>query len=102
MTKVTVFGAGSWGTAFSMVLADAGSDVSLWARREDVCANINERHENTDYLPGIALPPTISATHDPEQAAAGAEVVVLSVPSQTLRENLVEWAPMIPKNAIVV
>ncbi|MFS3128899.1 NAD(P)H-dependent glycerol-3-phosphate dehydrogenase [Nocardioides sp. Bht2] len=102
MSKVAVFGAGSWGTAFSLVLADAGSDVALWARREDVCANINERHENSDYLPGIALPHQISATHDPERAAAGADVVVLSVPSQTLRENLVNWAQLIPPDALVV
>ena len=53
MSKVAVFGAGSWGTAFSLVLADAGHDVTMWGRREDVCAAINEKHENPDYLPGI-------------------------------------------------
>src|SRR5665811_265494 len=62
MTKVAVFGAGSWGTAFSIVLADAGNDVTIWARREDVCATINDRRENSEYLPGIELPQTISAT----------------------------------------
>ncbi|MCW2820628.1 MAG: hypothetical protein JWR64_423, partial [Marmoricola sp.] len=46
MSKVTVFGAGSWGTAFSLVLADAGNDVTIWARRPEVCRAINERHEN--------------------------------------------------------
>ena len=102
MTKVAVFGAGSWGTAFSIVLADAGNDVVIWGRREEVCATINERRENTDYLPGIELPPVVTATHDPEQAVAGAEVVVLAVPSQTLRENLVEWSPVLPSNAVLV
>ena len=52
MSKVAVFGAGSWGTAFSIVLADAGNDVTIWGRREEVCATINEKRENTDYLPG--------------------------------------------------
>jgi glycerol-3-phosphate dehydrogenase (NAD(P)+) len=102
MTKVTVFGAGSWGTAFSMVLADGGSEVSLWGRREEVCTTINEKRENSDYLPGIALPPTICATPDPEQALAGADVVVFAVPSQSFRENLTEWRAMIPGHAVMV
>ena len=102
MTRVAVFGAGSWGTAFSIVLADAGNDVTIWGRREEVCDQINARHENTEYHPGIELPPTISATHDPEKAVAGAEVVVLSVPSQTLRSHLVEWAPILPADAPIV
>jgi len=102
MTKVAVFGAGSWGTAFSIVLADAGNDVTIWGRREDVCATINESRENTEYLPGIEVPETISATPDPQRTLAGAEFVVLAVPSQTLRANLTEWAPAIPKNAVFV
>jgi glycerol-3-phosphate dehydrogenase (NAD(P)+) len=102
MTKVAVFGAGSWGTAFSVVLADGGADVTLWARREDVCTTINDQHENSEYLPGIALPPSISATHDPERALAGADLMVLAVPSQTLRGNLVEWAPAIPGDVVMV
>ena len=52
MSKVAVFGAGSWGTAFSLVLADAGNDVTIWGRRPEVCEAINERHENTEYFPG--------------------------------------------------
>ena len=97
MAKVAVFGAGSWGTAFSLVLADAGHDITLWARREDVCTSINEKRENPDYLPGIEPPDGISATHDHEKAAAGADFVVLTVPSQTLRENLTGWAPALPR-----
>jgi glycerol-3-phosphate dehydrogenase (NAD(P)+) len=102
MSKVAVFGAGSWGTAFSVVLADAGNDITMWGRREELCATINEKRENTDYLPGIDLPPTVDATHDPERALAGAEFVVLAVPSQTLRQNLTEWADVIPRDALLV
>ncbi|HEX6246244.1 MAG TPA: NAD(P)H-dependent glycerol-3-phosphate dehydrogenase [Nocardioidaceae bacterium] len=102
MSKVAVMGAGSWGTAFSIVLADAGNDVTIWARRQDLCDAINERHENDDYLPGIELPETIKATHDPEVALEGAEFVVLAVPSQTLRENLTAWVPFIPRDAVLV
>ena len=100
--KIAILGAGSWGTAFSIVLADGGNDVTIWGRREEVCASINDRHENVDYLPGIELPRAVSATHDPEQALADADVVVLAVPSQSLRANLVEWAPYVGKDAVMV
>jgi glycerol-3-phosphate dehydrogenase (NAD(P)+) len=102
MTQVSVLGAGSWGTAFSLVLADAGNDVTLWARREEVCDTINERRENTDYLPGVELPPNVVATHDTEKAMTAADVVVFVVPSQTFRANLEQWAPYIPETAVMV
>jgi glycerol-3-phosphate dehydrogenase (NAD(P)+) len=100
--KVAVFGAGSWGTAFSFVLADAGNNVTLWGRRAELCTAINETRQNPDYLPGITLPEQVVATHDPEQAAAGADIVVLAVPSQTLRANLEDWASVLPGNAVLV
>ncbi len=100
--KVAIFSAGSWGTAFSMVLADAGNDVTLWARREEVSRAINDTRENAEYLPGIQLPPGVSATHDPEQALDGADLVVLATPSQTMRGNLATWAPYIADDAVIV
>ena len=102
MTRVCVLGAGSWGTAFSLVLADAGNDVTLWARREEVCETINRRRENTDYLPGVELPAKVTATHDTERALSDAEVVVFAVPSQTFRSNLEQWAPHVPSSAVMV
>src|SRR3954470_20574639 len=102
MTRVCVLGAGSWGTAFSLVLADAGNDVTLWARRQEVCETINLRRENTDYLPGVTLPDAVRATHDTEQALQGADLVVFAVPSQTFRANLEEWAPYIPRSAVML
>jgi glycerol-3-phosphate dehydrogenase (NAD(P)+) len=100
--KVAIFSAGSWGTAFSIVLADAGNDVTLWARREEVAAAITEQRENPEYLPGVELPPRVSATHDVEKALHGADLVVLATPSQSLRVNLTEWAPYIEPNALMV
>ncbi|GAB2668220.1 NAD(P)H-dependent glycerol-3-phosphate dehydrogenase [Kribbella swartbergensis] len=81
------------------MLANAGNQVSVWGRRESLCEAINTRHENPDYLPGLRLPDAITATHDPAAAAAGAEAVVLAVPSQSLRENLKDWAGVLP-NAV--
>lgn len=102
MVKVAVMGGGSWGTAFAIVLADAGHDVHLWARREVTCANVNERHENTEYLPGIELPATVRASTDPADALTGAELVILAVPSQTLRTNLADWGHLIEPAAVMV
>lgn len=102
MSKVAVFGAGSWGTAFSIVLADAGNDVTIWARREEVAANINDGRENVDYLPGVELPPAITSTHDVEKAAHDADVVIFATPSQTFRGNLTEWAPFLAPDAVLV
>ncbi|ROO83361.1 glycerol 3-phosphate dehydrogenase (NAD(P)+) [Actinocorallia herbida] len=102
MTRVAVMGAGSWGTVFAKVLVDAGSDVVLWGRRSEVTREINERHENTEYLPGVTLPERLRATTDVAEALEGAEFVCLAVPAQTLRENLAAWAPRIPDGAVMV
>ncbi|HWU32507.1 MAG TPA: NAD(P)H-dependent glycerol-3-phosphate dehydrogenase [Marmoricola sp.] len=102
MSRVTVMGAGAWGTAFSLVLADAGNDVTMWGRRPDLCEAITRDHENPDYHPGIELPHSIKATADPEQALANADVVVLAVPSQSLRANLTEWNELIPNDVPLV
>ncbi|WP_447646804.1 NAD(P)H-dependent glycerol-3-phosphate dehydrogenase [Nocardioides zeae] len=102
MTKVAVLSAGSWGTAFALVLADGGGDVTLWGRRQEVVDSINDRHENAEYLPGIQVPPTVDATTDPEKAMAGADVVVWSMPSQTLRPTLEAWRDIVPRDAVSV
>lgn len=88
MTRAAVLGTGSWGTAFGKVLADAGTDVVLWARRPEVAAAVRDRHENPDYLPGVLLPERLTATDDALEAVTGADFVVLAVPSQSLRDNL--------------
>jgi glycerol-3-phosphate dehydrogenase (NAD(P)+) len=100
--RAAVFGAGSWGTAFGMVLVDAGTATTLCARRADVVAAINDRHENPWYQEGITLPVGLRATDDPACAAAGADLVVLAVPAQTLRANLARWAPVLPPRALLV
>ena len=102
MTRVAVFGTGSWGTAFAAVLADAGSQVRMWGRRPELVDRINHSHVNGDYLPDLILPEAISATNDPEEALDGVDIVVLAVPSQMLRVNLARWADFLPSHAAVV
>ncbi|MDS1270454.1 NAD(P)H-dependent glycerol-3-phosphate dehydrogenase [Lipingzhangella sp. LS1_29] len=103
MTKVAILGGGSWGTAFANVVADAGlATVTLWCRRPELAAAINDTHINPDYFPQVQLNPELHATTDPAQALAGAEFVVLAVPSQSLRDNLDAWRPHIPPDAVIV
>lgn len=100
--RVAVLGAGSWGTAFAKVMADAGREVLLWARRPEVAAAVNQEHANPEYLPGIALPALLRATTDAAAALDGADAVVLAVPSQTLRANLGEWRGLLPPTRTLV
>ncbi|MFF5639214.1 NAD(P)H-dependent glycerol-3-phosphate dehydrogenase [Streptomyces sp. NPDC012825] len=102
MTKAAVFGNGSWGTAFAMVLADAGCEVSLWGRRAELAEEINTTRTNPDYLPGIELPEAVTATADAAEAAADADFTVLVVPSQTLRGNLAAWKPLLAPGTVLV
>ena len=102
MTRAAVLGAGSWGTTFAKVLADAGTDVMLHARRPELAKSITEDGENRDYLPGVRLPAGVRATSDAAEALLDADVVVLAVPSQTLRANLTEWSPLLPADATLL
>ncbi|WEB45689.1 NAD(P)-dependent glycerol-3-phosphate dehydrogenase [Streptomyces yunnanensis] len=85
-----------------MVLADAGCEVTLWGRRATLVDAINTGRTNPDYLPGVELPAGVRATTDPAEAARGADFTVLAVPSQTLRANLAEWAPLLPSDTVLV
>jgi glycerol-3-phosphate dehydrogenase (NAD(P)+) len=101
-TRVAVLGAGSWGTTFAKILTDGGADVVLWARRPELAKEITEGRRNSDYLPGVNLPVGLRATSRLDLALAGAEQVFVSVPSQSLRENLIAAEPFLAPNAILV
>ncbi|MEX1135709.1 MAG: NAD(P)H-dependent glycerol-3-phosphate dehydrogenase [Balneolales bacterium] len=100
--KVTVIGAGSWGTALAMVLAQAGNEVKIWARETPIVKNINNSHKNGVYLPGITLPASIKAHGSLKEALPGAEIVVFATPSHTVR-NLAERAkPCLSGSEVIV
>jgi glycerol-3-phosphate dehydrogenase (NAD(P)+) len=100
--RTAVLGAGSWGTAFAKIVGDAGNDVMLWARRSEIADAINEKRKNPEYLVGTELSPHIRATADAGEALEGAEVVVLAVPSQTLRANLADWKDLLAPDSTLV
>ena len=100
--KVAVIGAGSWGTTFAKVLADAGCDVTIWARRPEVAQEIQIAKRNSEYLPGVNLPKSLQATNELDRALRGAKLVFLAVPSQSLRENLRELEPHLERGSVLV
>jgi glycerol-3-phosphate dehydrogenase (NAD(P)+) len=102
MTRAAVMGTGSWGTAYGMVMADAGTEVVLWGKDPAVVSSITDNHENPKYHPGIDLPPALRATTDAHEALHDVDVVVLAIPSQVLRENLDRWREHLPDHAVLV
>lgn len=102
MNKVAVLGAGSWGTTVAKVIADGGHEVTLWARKPELAAEIESTRLNARYLPEIELPRGISTTSDIKVALDGSNQVYLAIPSQTLRENLQSWKHLIPKEATFI
>lgn len=102
MKQVAVIGAGSWGTALSLTLAQNCPSVTMWARREELAVQISNTKENTDYLPGVILPEQVSVTSDMEQAVREKDVVLLVVPSHTVRATARLIAPYLKQNAIIV
>lgn len=87
MKRIGVIGAGSWGTALAQCLACVGKDVTLWAREPDVVLEINEKHENTVFLPGIPLNEDVIATESISMAAKS-DVLLVVTPAQFVRQTL--------------
>jgi glycerol-3-phosphate dehydrogenase (NAD(P)+) len=102
LSRIVVLGAGSWGTTIAKVIADGGTDVTLWARRSAQAEEISQSRTNAEYLPGIELPEKLSVTSDVTSALSGAEQIYIALPSQQLRENLSQWNDLVPESATLV
>lgn len=102
MTRAAVMGSGSWGTAFAMVLGHAGVDVTIWSRDPKTVEQITTIRQNRTYHPGVELPPGVTATLSADSALAGADYVVLAMPSQVVRANLHQWRDAISPHAVIV
>jgi glycerol-3-phosphate dehydrogenase (NAD(P)+) len=100
--KIAVVGAGSWGTALASLLAAKGYTVQIWSRGREVADHINRDHENRIYLPGYKLPESLIATVDIGRAVAGADLVLMVVPSYAMREMVTQAAAHIGPDALVV
>ena len=102
MSKVTVLGAGQWGSTMSQVLSDAGNHVLMWGRDQGVVDEINQKHTNSKYLDSNVLPTGLRATSDIDEAFNYSSIYVLAVPAQTLRDNLMLWKPKAAHNALFI
>jgi glycerol-3-phosphate dehydrogenase (NAD(P)+) len=100
-TKVAVIGAGSWGTAVAAI-ASRNVPTVLWSRRPELAREINERHTNGDYLDGFALPESVRATDDLEEAVGDADVVVMGVPSHGFRDILRQLQAFVTRSTPVI
>lgn len=100
--RATVVGAGSWGTTFAAVLADAGCEVTVWGRDEAVCRQIVAAHRNEAYLPGVQLPDAVGAEPDLRLAVEGADLVAVAVPAQSARATLAPLSGRLAPGALVV
>lgn len=100
--KVTVLGAGAWGTALAKVLAEKGDPVSIYCRRPDLVDEINRDHRNGRYLPTATLPDRLRATVDPEEALSGSSMVVFVAPSHATREVARLVARKVPHDVPIV
>jgi glycerol-3-phosphate dehydrogenase (NAD(P)+) len=102
MSKVSVFGAGAWGSTLAQVLCDAGNEVVLWGRKEDVVNEINTKHTNVKYTGQNVLPSEIRATTNLEDAFAFSNTYVLAIPSQELRSTLQLWKQHFSDDCLIV
>ena len=102
MKRIGIIGGGAWGTARALVCRRAGLDVCLQALEPEVADAINGSHENSLFLPGVALDPEIRATNDPAEAAVDTDVVLLVVPTQFLRAVLTGLSGNLPSGVPVV
>ncbi|MDV2884315.1 NAD(P)H-dependent glycerol-3-phosphate dehydrogenase [Alkalihalophilus pseudofirmus] len=102
MANIAVMGAGSWGTALSMVLADNHHDVRLWARREEQIAEINNNHTNEAYLPDIQLPKQIKGYSDLSETVKDVQVLLLVVPTKAVRDAIQSLRKVLTSPVVIV
>lgn len=100
--KISILGTGQWGTTLAQVLTDAGNEVIMWGRNGDVVSEINTKHTNERALPDFKLAETVSATNKIEVALEDVGALVLAIPSQSLRKNLVDWRNIFPKQVPII
>jgi len=103
MSRIAVVGAGSWGTALSLVLARRGGHtITLWSHTRLVAEAIEQTRENTIYLPGLLIPETVRVTTHLEEAVGSAEILILAIPAEHLRSICRLMAPLLSRDQLIV
>ncbi len=102
MSKVAVIGGGSFGTVIANITAQNGHEVLFWMRSEELVAEVNDRHENSQYLPGYVLAGNVVATHDMKTAVEDSDVIFVAVPSGSFRGVVQEVVKCAPPDAMLI
>ncbi len=100
--KISVLGAGGWGTTLAVLLHFNGHNVTLWEYKRSYAKLLNKKRENPDYLPGIKIPDEIVISHDIEESTSNQNMIVLAVPSQFLRSVIKNVSPSDIKDTILI
>ncbi len=101
MKKISIIGAGNWGTTLAILIAEKGYDVTLWVREKDNMAFIEKERENKQYLPGIKIPKNVYAESSIEKAASNADLIINAVPAQFTREVAKQYSKHINCDVVV-
>ncbi len=100
--KITVIGAGAWGTTLSILLQEGGRDVALWIYEKDLAEDIKKFRENKQFLPGFLIPASIEIATEKSSVCQHSKIVIFAVPTQHLRRIAKEFSPCIEEEAIIV
>ncbi len=101
MTRAAILGSGAWGTTFAAVLGDAGNEAVIWSNDTAATTEINERHTNTSFSGDRVLPDSVTATADAEEALAGADLIFVALPAQSVRSIVAGFGDLVPRGAVV-
>ena len=102
MASVGVIGSGAWGTTLALLLANKGTETTLWEHRPERAVEIQQQRENTLFLPGFRFPNTLYVTSNLKEAVEGKDALLLVTPSQRMRENVRLFAAYVSKETILV
>lgn len=102
MAKISVIGAGSWGTALALLLSKNGHEVNVWSIMEEEVNMLSEKREHTEKLPGVKLPESMTFTTDLEQSVKGKDLLVLAVPSPFTRSTSKSMCPFVEEGQLIV
>jgi glycerol-3-phosphate dehydrogenase (NAD(P)+) len=100
--KISIIGAGSWGTALAIHLTNKFEQISLWVYEKDLCRTLTQSRENSWFLPGHPLPNNIHPTSSIQEAVEQQSIILLVVPTHVIRQTLSQIKPFLPKDCLLI
>ena len=100
--NLAIIGAGAWGTALALLLAEKGLTVPLWVYEEDLCETMKTKRENTLFLPGFSLPKNIQPTSSLQEAVEDKSTLILVVPTHVMRATIKNIRPYLKPDCLII